>query len=760
MDLIHNSAFRILKELNPSTPYRPGIYRVILDEPQINKVVAVLIHPEDERALNRGGRKRIEETKKKRKKSPAPLVGDLIWMDRGQLFELESARVLKVIEIETRVGVTVANLSAGDAINFETRKIAMASFLDLKKLEEQILVHEGLGGLVRSAMVTESITGGVSCAYVYKQWSNLCRFGIDENSLLPRRDRSGAPGVRRPCDSGPGARKKAGRKTLRQRVALAFGSELTPEQPGISSDWAAAIRAADKTIDEPKPSWPKRCNLILSSGFCGRAKIEDGTLELVKPEQGTYPNNRQIQRVLTVDKTRLELILEKTTKAHFNSALRGLLARNWKGVAGPNHTWAIDSTVGDIYLRSSVNRAWVVGRPIVYIIVDIWSTAVVGFYVCLCGPSWNTAKVSLFNAASDPALIGDLWGYQPIFSLQPRPTMCYALMCDRGEYLSQGHRTTAIKFLPLTHYAPPYRGDMKGLVEVLHRIEKDAQFLFVPGAMDYRRAELELRRVNPDDCVFTVREYVQYLYELFTDYNLTADRRHRVDAHMLGAGVFPSPAGLWRYGHEMNIAFRRHIPEADLVTGLLPSSTGHVGRDSVRHGACDYSSEEVRNQHWTAIARNIKGWDVPVNYYPGSMSRIWTPNADGTSLMRLNLSDESRASPEVTCEEWADALALDTMRRSDVAHQNTMNSLDALERMKGLIASAKRQTAEALAKATGSAPTMTEARVLEVAATSDPQKSEAKTIERVRDEAMDTYMETMKALLGSPNYEGKNHASG
>lgn len=99
--------------------------------------------------------------------------------------------------------------------------------------------------------------------------------------------------------------------------------------------------------------------------------------------------------------------------------------------------------------------------------------------VCLTGPSWNTAKVSLFNAAADPALLADLWGFQAVGGLNAAPA--YALMCDRGEYLSKGHRETAMKLLPLTSYAPLYRGDMKALVEVLHRIEKDAQFLFIPG---------------------------------------------------------------------------------------------------------------------------------------------------------------------------------------------------------------------------------------------------------------------------------------
>jgi hypothetical protein len=388
----------------------------------------------------------------------------------------------------------------------------------------------------------------------------------------------------------------------------------------------------------------------------------------------------------------------------------------------------------------------------VYVIVDSWSTAVVGFYVCLTGPSWSTAKVSLFNAAADPALIGEMWGYQPILTLSPRPSLCYSLMCDRGEYLSQGHRETAMKLLPQTSYAPPYRGDLKGLVEVLHRIEKDAQFLFIPGAMDHRRAELELRRVDPEDCVFTVREYVQYLHELFVDYNLTADRSHRVDAHMQAAGVFPSPAGLWRWGHEMGIGFRRHISESDLIEGLLPSAKGSVLRDTVRHAGCDYSSKEIEAAGWTQLARSFGSWGVPVNYYPGAMGQIWTPNAGSSGLLRLQLSDQCRASPEFTFEEWTDCLALATMGRADVHHQQKMHSLDSFQRIEMLTANARRLTAEAIGKASGTAPTMTEARTIEVAATSHPSGSESKVKEAVRDEALETHQAMMDALLGAGNH--------
>jgi putative transposase len=747
MDLIPNGAFRLLKEAEASTGYLPGIYRVITDAKEIGQVVAVLISP-DTPVKRPSGRKRLadEKLKKPRKKPPEPLVGDLLWMDRAELLRLAQELLAHPLVIERR---TAPELRGRARAEFEKRVLTMASFLDQKRLRESILTYKSLGELARQA----EKDANVSRPYVYKNWSLLCRFGLQEESLKPKRDLSGGRGVHRYVDmpTASGApRKKSGRKTLKQRVAQAYGETLAPEQPGMSSDWAAKIRLADTRIPTPKPAWPARIKEVLSSQFCGRAKEVDGKLLLVKPAFGECPNSAQIKRVLTSDQTRLHLLLDRTTKRHFQRVLRGLTGRNWRDVSGPGHTYAIDSTVGDIYLRSSVDRAWIVGRPIVYIVVDVWSTAIAGFYVCLTGPSWATAKVSLFNTAADPALIGGLWGCQGLTSLAPTPTLPYALQCDRGEYLSKGHRDTAIHLLPMTSYAPPYAGDLKGLVEVLHRIEKDAQFLFIPGAMDYRRKEMELRKVDPSKCTMTVRDYVQYLFELFNLYNLTADRRHRLDAHMQADGVMPSPAGLWHWGHEVGIGYRHFTAEADLVSRLLPTSKGRVRLDSIAFGGCDYMSDQVRDSQWTTLARNFGGWDIDVHHYPGSVSRIWTPNVGGSGLLQLDLSEQARASSELTWDEQADSLALTTMRNARREFDINMESVSALERMKAIRAAAEQQTAEAIAKASGKPPTMTEARIAEVAAaTTSGTPSEAKTVEARRDEALDEHDAMMTAILRS-----------
>lgn len=747
MELMSNQVFRLLLD-NSSDAYPAGIYRVIFDEASINKTVCVCIQTTDDSPARPVGRRKLKTTKSPRKKAPPALIGELIWMDRDYLQRLATNKLLITVEIDREPIYFVLIESPKDQAIFTQRCKSMASFLDAKKIQESILIHGGLGGLVREAMAT----GKVCRAYVYKQWSTLCRLGLSEISLLPRRDRCGAPNVKRPCD--PGGRKKPGRKTQTQRIAKAHGIDFPPKQPGMSTEWRASIIAGDNQIKTPvKPAMAKRCSLILESSFVKKYRQENGVLVPVELKLGEYPNNRQIRRVLEVEIPRLKRLLQATTLGHFKRSLRGLIARNWKGVAGPGHTWAIDSTVGDIYLRSSLNRAWIVGRPIVYIVVDVWSTAIVGFYVCLTGPSWNTAKISIFNSVAEPALLGDMWGYQPILSLNPFPTMCYQLMCDRGEYLSKAASITAIKLIPCMSYAPPYRPDLKGLVEVLHRIEKDAQFLFLPGAMDYRRAEFDLRKSHPAESAMTVREYVQYLHLIFAEYNLTADRRHRVDAHMAAAGVFPSPAGLWRWGHEMGVGLQRHIPPTDLITTLLPADNARVGHSSIVYSGNDYSCKTIQDEEWTTMARNFTGWTLPVHCYPGPVGRIWTPNINGKGLLELQISDQAKTSAEVTFDELADSIAFTQMQRADVEHHNTLHALETLRKVEKLRNDAILLTQEAIARAQGASPTMTEARLIEVACASNLRGSEATTTDKLHDDAMEAHEEMMHAVLRAGDQE-------
>jgi putative transposase len=690
-----------------------GLYRIVFTDKLLDEIaLARLDTPTEEEKTSRGGRRKAETTKKPRKKPPTPLVGKLKWESFEKVSQLLDADLARIVQIESdRIELPIADTD--DHAIFVQRCSAMEPFLDFDNFKTEVLASRGISSLVRAACEKS----GLSEPAIYKYFSLFCRLGFVDLSLVSRKDRCGAPGkVRRvdPDTADKKGRSKAGRKTNLQRVKkLAEEIDVPPEQPGMSTQWANMILAADDEILCPKPAMPRRCRIILAKRFVTKFKEMDGTYTEVNPEKGAYPTLRQIQRVIEETKPLLLRALELTTKGHYRRSMRSMTGKSWEGVAGPGHTWAVDSTIADMYLRSTVNRAWIIGRPIVYIFVDIWSTAIVGFFVCLSGPSWAMAKQGLFSCLAQPGLMNSIRGFEAIPSLAPYPTLPVYLLCDRGEYLSKGASGTAFELKLSMHYAPPYRPDLKGLVEVLHRIQKDQQFDFAPGAIDMRRAELELRNFDMRKAVFTLPEYVNYLSICFANYNLTANRSKRLDVEMIGAGVQPCPGGLWHYGHSVGIGTTRAMNQSDLVKKLLPSRNATVTRHGINFGGLEYVSPIATELEWTGLARNFGAWNMNAHYYAGSVSRVWTPNPLEHGMMEMQLSDYTRATPENSWDEVRDAFVYHTLSNHDRQYKATMTNLNMERQMQAIIDAAKTRTREAIAAHSGPIPSSTEARSME-----------------------------------------------
>jgi len=559
------------------------------------------------------------------------------------------------------------------------REKAAQPMLDPERVRVSLVKNGGLGVVAKECRAVS----GCSKAMVYKLWALLCVHGFSRLSLMPRFDSCGAPGVARPLK--PGAQ-KAGRRTKRR----AAGEDDPFPQRGIVEDDRVKILHHYRRLAKVGQTASSLYQQIIEAAYVTRYRQECDTRIPVLPPQGTFPNERQVRHVIESSVKSLERVLRRTTTGHFKRNLRGILGRSHDGVAGPGITYAIDSTIGDIHLRSSVNSSWVIGRPILYIIVDVWSTAVVGFYVCLAGPSWNSAKVALFSTVCNPELLSDLWGYEPIQTLYPQPRVPHNLLCDRGEYLSAAASQTYRSLNINAQYAPAYRPDLKGIVEVMHRIAKDRQYEFVPGAIDARRRELELKK-NARESALTMREYVQYLTGVFADYNLHANREHRLTIEMMAAGVDPSPAGLWRFGYEAGLGGGRHESQEFFITNLLQRGTAVARRDGIFFESLQYDSEIARQQGWTAAARNFGTIDQTAYFFPGSTSRFWWPNPEG-GMEVFRLRANARAVPETTLDEWRDALMIEDMKRDDRRYRRLVAAMELAAKQRALVDRAVERT--------------------------------------------------------------------
>ncbi len=57
----------------------------------------------------------------------------------------------------------------------------------------------------------------------------------------------------------------------------------------------------------------------------------------------------------------------------YNLTRRELLGDSTQMAFGPGSVYQIDATIGDIYLVSSLDRSRIIGRPVVYACVDVFS---------------------------------------------------------------------------------------------------------------------------------------------------------------------------------------------------------------------------------------------------------------------------------------------------------------------------------------------------------------------------------------------------
>lgn len=631
------------------------------------------------------------------------VIGSLTQVARETLWALERDGRLAAVDLRPvgKLLLPSEDLEEGERALWDRRRLQMAPFLDHEGLATALVQTSGIGPVVRLALTA----GDGTRATVYRLWRLLCQNGFEASSLHPRFDRCGAPGTLRPHQTG---QQKVGAKTLREKLGEPISH---PQRASTESDRIRVLSHARLLAKAGLP-FVELYDQIIQRVYVTQYEQTKAGRRGVAPPQGSFPNKRQVRHIIESGTKRLERVLLATTQGHYQRNLRGLRGKAYDGVAGPGHAYAIDATIGDIHLRSAVNPAWSIGRPIVYMVVDIWSTAIVGFYVCLHGPSWDMAKLALFSTCCDPRLLADLWGIEYIEVLTPFPTIPFQVWTDRGEYVSAGARETCLDLGINFSVDPPYRPDMKGLVEVLHRIAKDKQYHFLPGAINARRKELE-NRPNAKASALTLRDYVQYLHGIFSHYNLFADRSHRLTMEMIGAGVEPTPAALWRFGHEAGIGYRKTISQDKLITGLLKRGSAVARRDGIFHESLQYESEIANVQEWTAKARNIEVMEHTVFSFPGSTSRFWWPDPQG-HMHEFSLRANTLASDKVSMDEWRDALIFNRIQKDDREYRRLLAALNNMEAQSLLRKQAIERTAEADAAYEGPKLNSREARLVEL----------------------------------------------
>ena len=324
-----------------------------------------------------------------------------------------------------------------------------------------------------------------------------------------------------------------------------------------------------------------------------------------------------------------------------NLLYREVLGDSTQMASYPGALWQIDSTIADIYLVSSLDRHRIIGRPVLYLIVDVFSRLIVGFNISLEGPSWLGAALALENATTDKVKFCAEYGISITAQQWPCHHLCKSLLTDRGsEYLS-ANATHMVKSLGIElQNTPAFRPDWKAVVERLFRLINDEVIHWEPGAVckPRERGEKDYRF----DAIYTLEDFRKIIIRLIIYYNnyhwLSEYPRNRA---MISDSVEPIACELWEWGIH-NYGRPRFETPSIIRLNLLPTAEASITRRGINFSGLRYTCELAMCEQWF-IKAGIKGrWKQKIAYDPRNLDNIYLRLDNGRRLETCYLLPASK----------------------------------------------------------------------------------------------------------------------
>lgn len=241
----------------------------------------------------------------------------------------------------------------------------------------------------------------------------------------------------------------------------------------------------------------------------------------------------------------------------------------------PGHTLLIDSTAVDVHLLCSFDRSKLIGRPILYFVVDALTSTIVGLHISLRPPSGVEAKIALYGAMMDKTRWLNRYGLGAYSHLFPRAPHPYEIIPDRAELHSVAGREIA-KGLSINIGLPAaYMAAWKGIVERLFRTTNNFSIHWIPGSTQGRARERGERDVRLD-AVLTLDEFVKIILYGVLLWNKCGNTTAFVPPEALADDGTPGPAGYFDWGLQNLHGSPRYVPDDELIVRFLEPQTCRV----------------------------------------------------------------------------------------------------------------------------------------------------------------------------------------
>lgn len=507
----------------------------------------------------------------------------------------------------------------------------------------EIYNKKGRSVLVFTAARTHNLTPTTIYKYLRKFWQR----GMMKNALLPDYENSG----------GPARRRNSGKSKRGRPRKYAFDPEIGV---GINIDDAIKkiFRVAISRFYNTQTKNPINTayDLMIKEFFAYDYYYEDNVKKSILIPRSQQPTLVQFkywfdqEKKENADKEKKSIIAREGAVV-YKTSFRRILGSSTAEVYGPGSRFQIDATVADVYLISRYNRNWIIGRPVIYFVIDVFSRLAVGIFIGLEGPSWLGAMMALAYAASSKVNFCKEYAVSISEEDWPCNFLPCAILGDRGEMSSRMVNALVKNLKVNIENAAPCQPDWKAIVERFFRTTQEKVKPFLPGFVipdapqrlgkDYRLdAKLDIYQ-------FTAIMIHCALYHNNENYLASYNRSEILIAN----DVPPIPIKIWEWGIKNRSGKLNYFPEDIVKLNLLPTGPAQITERGLIFKNMRYSCEKAIKEGWFDRARIHGSKSIEITYDPRTTRYAYLKGPNGRSFEKCHLLEQEDRYTDKTIDE-------------------------------------------------------------------------------------------------------------
>lgn len=503
----------------------------------------------------------------------------------------------------------------------------------------------------RSSLINEIINSKKSTKQtIYRLLRQYWQRGQTPNALIPNYQNSGAKGIKKV------ASQKLGRKRLYKEGT---GAIITQE----------IERLFHLTISKYLLSNKKHTLKYANREFLKLYR----TLHPDIPEN-EYPTLRQFQYFYHREYNQVTRLQKRSNDIEYSKDLRQLHSTVNTQVLGPGSRYEIDATIADIYLVSNLDRRRIIGRPTIYFVIDVFSRMVTGLYIGLENASYKTSIQALYCAFTDKVALCKKYGIDITYENWPCIGLPDAVLADRAELFGHQIENLEKSFSIRLENAPPYRGDLKPIVESRFKL---IQAEFKPFAKGVVQDVITKKRGGKDyrlDATLNLDEFTKIILLSVLKYN----QFHQINNYDRDIDLphdLPAvPMALWNWGIQHRTGKLRTASDQAVYVALLPREKATLSNRGLKIFGVTYTCPELYEKGWLHRQNTInRPKFLYAAYDPSNAEKIYVfYEQSSLKYWEATISDYSR---EFKGYSFWEVWQINSVQKKTIEKQNIKNSL-------------------------------------------------------------------------------------